>query len=1448
MLKNKFVISLIGIYTVWLFAMPTIVTKTIVNLCNNFSHNSNYEIQIKNPHTKFFVLPIGLFKADELVIKSKNSSAHSTIKNFESKIRLLPLLSGRVHINSLYIEKIKLSATLTKNLELDKDFFNKLETIPLKINSIRIGEFEALLYQKDVKTPIIYNGKGFTYERKNRYIKLHTNSALNVGGKVSKITSNLYLPKNNDINKTFFDIEVENIDLTPLKLYFKHYLPKDLQELFGRVNIHANKEGCVIELNNCKVIMKDPAKSIIFPDKMLIKSKFNITRNYINFENIDIESKNIHAVISGKLSDYFGKVMPTLDLNVRLNKSRVEEIAKILPPFNIEEIDVYYLKKHKFYGNTLANFSIKGRLPEPNIIGDIYIDDGVLTKPIPNTAKGATIKINLTGKHANFDVIVPAGGLEKVSVKGSQELYNIKYADLTIKSTDSVDLKIAQNVLIPLHEILNFIIGPVPIMDIQGKGNVDLIVKGNRKNPHIWGVFNIKNGTASFNDIPKLKMTNANAVLKFTDQNVTFTNEKGLVNGKEFSIKGICDVFGKFDFDVFGQNQPTEILYNSILTSKIIPDIQKNFPQPDSIKGLTDLNLKIYGTVKNINSINFNENVFAKGEIVLKNNDFIIQNININKTNGKIKFDNSNAEGNISASLGDLPLSVKAKIKGKIADLTLDIPKLNPNFLISDLNTRKKQYLPYLSVKGKYFGEIDNINYEKLNVNTIILGSIPTSKIKYQSGGNINFNNNKVVIKGVKGYINNNQNTFDINMNIDNTFSSNPDANGYLKLKTPDISLFNEILASDLIPEEYQKYTKDYKLEKGALNLNTKISNSKINTTTDLGGISFVYLPLNLPIEIINGNLSIRNNSVKFNKINLLADKMPILADGEIKDIFDRQNFNLYFNSKPQQEFIDKYINKNQIYPIKIKGDIVYWVKLKGVPENFDLKAQMDMSKNSSLYHFGATVGDVENAIVVSIDSKIIEGNSHKIKEFSYDKLIDSQSGRQTRLNMLKAWGGVKILQDDLSFDNLHIKTSHPTDARIFNIIFRKPNIKQGQFTSNLKINGMLSDAKVIGDFHIFETNIPFLDTTMKNIELVFKDKTVEFDSKGEIMGNDITFDGTMKNKLTTPYKIEKANFYTKDLNLNQLVDKLKIAEVDNISTFESLEGFNLNQITAKDFKLKADTVQLRNIHASNFEATTSLSEKGVFNVNNFGFNIAQGTLNGKYSYNLKTDDMSVNLRADSISANDLSWALFDLNNQIFGDLTGDVNLTCNGSDFNHCMETLSGNTIFNVKDGKMPKLGSLEYLLKAGNLVKGGLTSLSINSVIDLLAPSKTGNFEDIFGSVRIKDGVARNIEITTKGEDLSLFIGGTYNFATSIADMEVLGLLSRKISTMFGPIGNMSINTLFNVIPGVDLTKDSPILERINKIPGIELSSKAYRKFIAEIKGNINGEDYVTSFKWIN
>ena len=33
------------------------------------------------------------------------------------------------------------------------------------------------------------------------------------------------------------------------------------------------------------------------------------------------------------------------------------------------------------------------------------------------------------------------------------------------------------------------IIGPLPIMDIKGSGNIDITVKGNRKRPHITPFF-----------------------------------------------------------------------------------------------------------------------------------------------------------------------------------------------------------------------------------------------------------------------------------------------------------------------------------------------------------------------------------------------------------------------------------------------------------------------------------------------------------------------------------------------------------------------------------------------------------------------------------------------------------------------------------------------------------------------------------------------------------------------------------------------------------------------------------------------------------------------------------------------------------------------------------------------------------------------------------------------
>lgn len=1441
---NKYIVSIIVFYVFWLFILPLSFSSTLSFLCKKFSEYSGVNIAIQNPRLYLHFIPTVRFRADKIYISTGEITANAEMTDVT--IRILPLLSGRVHVNNFYSSNLNVNLSLKAKPELNKNFLDNLDNVKLKCNKFRLDNFKLSINSPGVNKPVVYRAKGTIWQKNGRFIKLFTDSYISINDSVSDIDIDLFLPKNNDIEKSLVNVKISNFYLQPLREYLKNYLPDGLVDIRGVINAYADKDNLHASFKDCAVIMKDSAKSMIFPDELNIVSKFNTTRKAINFDYVKINSQNIHSTIRGAVFNYLDKPITTVDLNIQLDKSKVEDIISLLPPFAVEEIDVYKLKKYKFYGDAIANLSIKGNVTEPDIDGEVFVDNGILISPIPN-ANGATVKLDFTGRYVNFDVAVPAGGTEKVWVKGGVELYNVKYSDMRVWSTKKVDLQLAESKVNPIHEILNFIIGPVPIMDVKGDGNIDIIVKGNRKNPHVWGVLNFNNVTTYFNEIPDMVLKDAQAVLRFNDQDAVFVTKKGNVNGRKFDIKGTCNLYGKFDFDVSSDNQDIGYFYHAIQTSTMIDDIKKMLPKLDFCGGLINLKLKVYGSIKDIEYIRFNENLFTDGEITLLGNTFGMQGMKIHNTKGKINISGVNALADINSFIGSSPLSAKVRVKNNLADLSIEIPRLAlKDIVLSSEDLIKDAGNVVLNVQAKYKGKTDVIEYDKLNFNAKVTASSKDNKIKLSSGEFV-FDNNELKVSNLKGSVKDSGGTFDINFTAQNALK-NPDVCGTVYLKSFNLPVINEFAHYSIIPKEFREYLNLVRFDKGRINLNCRINHNKVNAYTDLGGLKFTYTPMNLPVQIINGSLIMRNNDLRLNKINLLADNMPILADGIIQDIFSKQIFDMYFNSKPKQDFIDKYINKNQIYPVKIKGDIVYSVKVKGTKDNFDIKSKVDMASDSSIYHLGATIGDIENAIVLNLDAKLQDLYKLRIKEFSYDKLISSQAGRETRLNMLKARGGIDIYKDDLAFHNLYVKTNNPTDARIFNIIFRKPNIKQGQFTSDLLFNGRLSDPKLAGDFHIFETNIPFLDTTMKNIIFVFKDKTIELSSKGEILGNDIAMQGVLKNKLTPPYYIENAQIYTKVLDLNYIIDKLKLSQVDNYSTFASFEGFDLTTAVIKKMKMKADSIHLRNIIAEDFEADISLNSKKVMDVKDFTFKLANGTLDGEFVYNLGNNKTELKLRASSIDANDLSIALFDLHNQLYGDLTGNINLSCNGENFDNCMKTLNGKAAFNVSEGRMPKLGSLEYLLKAGNLIKGGFTGISINSVIDLITPLKTGEFSTINGKMDINDGVADNIEIITRGKDLNLFISGNYNFSTSIANMEVLGLLSKKISTMFGPVGNFSLNTLFNVIPGVDLSKDSKILEQINKIPGIELSNKAYRKFIAEIKGNINGEDYVTSFKWIN
>ena len=211
---------------------------------------------------------------------------------------------------------------------------------------------------------------------------------------------------------------------------------------------------------------------------------------------------------------------------------------------------------------------------------------------------------------------------------------------------------------------------------------------------------------------------------------------------------------------------------------------------------------------------------------------------------------------------------------------------------------------------------------------------------------------------------------------------------------------------------------------------------------------------------------------------------------------------------------------------------------------------------------------------------------------------------------------------------------------------------------------------------------------------------------------------------------------------------------------------------------------------------------------------------------------------------------LFGAKNQLYGTGHGKIFLETKGMSVEERLKNLNGECWFVIMDGKMPKLGSLEYLLRASNIIKSGISGLTLNNMLDLLNFAKTGNFISINGSFIIENGIAKDINVFSQGNNLSLYMDGKYNILKGTADAEIWGKLSNKLSTLLGPLGNASLNTFFNMIPGISAMEGDTTLfkENIDKIPPLEYSNDDYKLFQAIIDGNINNSnEYVKSFKWI-
>lgn len=1367
-------LSLIMLYSLYFWGIPAVVNldKNSATIKNIVKSQTGYVIDFKNPELKMGLLPSIWMRADEFKVINADNTNALYIKDPKIEISILKFILNKCNITYFSASKLNANFSLSKDLNLylgdyliDK---NQSSNIDITNLTVDIADYNIELGNKNLSSKIDIDGNFLIIDKyiKNKKLDLSTYAKVMSGTNYSNINIDLdiKLPIQKNLSKSnaIFTVSATDLNLAMFSPYVAYFTNNEYYDLKGIINMETHSSNVAKKKNNYTFNLiaskfgingKDFSQYYYYDNKLSVNADFSAMKNEINIADLDVSGDKFNLDINGAIKHINAK-KPLLDLDVKLYDTRAEGVVALLPPCNKfyqsvnPDFDIETLVRAKFFGDVKMDLEVKGDAVEPDVNGALKITEAYVTPtPLKHGADKAAIILNFVKDIIDLDVYVPASKTEYVTVKGPIKMYGDKAVELDIRSTQNVDLATAEYVLLPVHKSVGFEIGPVPIMDIKGIGNIKLLVKGNKADPSCTGEFNFRDATVSFNDVHNMVIHNANGNLKFDNKNTIFKTKSATLNGQPININGTCTLEGVFKFNVDTKKQPLNNLITILKTSPMLEEIAEYVKTIESATGLADFALELNGKVKSADDIQFGKNVFANGSIKLLDASVTIKEL----------------------------LSKVSHLSGTIDFNNLD---LNIN-LISEFSNSK------IVIKGKTHDSIANINVKSENLSLEALVE--------NFGGNF--------------------------------FRLQPNKNGSRTLNKAD---FNATYNGRIDKIDYSKI--------------------RANAFANFNHIKIVYLPKRIPIELVSGNFTLKDEVLTFNNVNGKIANMPTLIKGRVSNIYSNPMYKLTINAKPVQSFADTVYNRSEIYPLKFRGDISTSTTINGSRSNAQIQSSIKIPQYGSIYYLGATLGSVDNPVELNFDANI-KKNKLNIKNFSISNIYRNQYNKLYQVKDLYVSGGVEYANNNILFDDFVVKTLKPTDPRIFNVVFKKPIIKQGIFNSDLKINGSMNAPKIAGKLNIKNITIPHYYINIDNMNMNF-DKDISVDMSGLIFDSEFKLKSNMQNRLIVPYVINNVDLKVENVDFNTISDILKKLELNTESKLTA-KSTNISSLPfiLKNSNITANSIILNNVLLHNLKGQLLVTDKNTLYLNNFKVDTSNGAIFGDYSYNLTNDLHNLNMKAKGIDANQFTEAAINLKNQISGNVDGNLALSCKGTTYEQCIKTVNGRGSFNIANGKMPKLGSLEYLLNAANLVKSGITALSINSIVDFITPLRTGEFKTISGSFELDKGHCNNIQIFSIGKNLNLFIVGNYNLTTSIAQMTVFGRLAKNAANILGPIGSTSLNVIFNQIPGIDLSKskDNSILENVNKIPGIELSSKKYRIFTVKINGDVNSDNYVKTFEWV-
>ncbi len=1451
-------------------------------------------------------LNFNLHSPEISISADKNSKPFIDINNLNLEIKILPLFIKRLSVSDFETSYIEVNLKrdekgvfdFAKYLKID----NKKPFFKLNLANINADVEAYSINFNDNFTKTNFELLGFDLKSlglsKESKFNLSTTGSIKINNKISNYLIDIdYIKNKNSMKLNRHEVLISELDTSFLKKYLYKFSVYNTDSLIDIYSTAINKKQFKLTIFLDKVNLafdyKGEKNKVQTKKPVIFENIYNFKDKNLFIEKGSLLTKGVNVEYKGEIKNLFNIKEIEPNLQIKISDTNLQDLVSLVPdtviPF--QEPYVQSIKKYnanaiinggaKFKFKDIDNFSVKGKLN----FDDVYVVER------PKNAKTSFGECEFLGRNVIITVYANAPKGSVLTVVGKTRMQKMPYAEFSVKSTGKLDLAFAHKILMPVQKILNLKLGPLPYMTLKGTGTIELKTKGTKEKANLKGFFETNDATVTMNGLNTV-LTNGKVKVIFDEDKILFNGANGLIEGAKAKIDGNCDTEGNLLVDVFVENIEAKKAIKIAETSEIVTtaldggEFLKSF-QPSS--GLLDFYLNLSGNVPP--DAVFGEqsdSILAKGKLVFKGINLNVEpKIKGSNLKGTLTFEND-AKFDLTADIFDSPFKIKGSVfqkgaKNKVqkgVPSTLDIQFISDNissrtigkFILDNIELFAPQNRLFATNLGQLFVTNKFIAKGNVKANGLIYSNATELDLSgFDFDGNIEgvnkkgsdfyFREGNIELKGKNAKFNDLKiNAAGINFAMDgaiNHFASIK-PNNNLKLifyNSPFANYLN--LFVKILPDKTAKFLKIVQNPKGNISGRMKLNGDKTDGEFLPDKVSLYDVINKREVSVKSGKVKFKNEKTMLSAFNILYGTLPLYIDGYMQtDGRINPEFNVFVSTNLNEVECDSLINPYLKYPVQLDGEASIKGRLTGNLNSYVSYLSIILNEGSDMSFMGLKLGD--RNVKREISSKIkFNGNYANINYIKYFKYILSQSNKQTVYELINVSGGVKLNKGNIALNNLKLFTPNPAPVRFLNPLFKKSLIKDGLFTSNLVLNGDLTNLSAKGKLNFSKVFVPIYESFIDNIEIVLNDKTGHakfrlsaFNTVGDI---DIDF----VNKITYPIIVNNVVLHFESVSINNLLKSFAAfanstapKEGEIISQTQNSSTIKPEDILIKKGSLIADEINFNGIIASNLKMNFSHNKETSLKIDDAYLSIAGGLIKGAGSYNFKTKDIFVKSDFMNCSADELTKAFFNLSGQIYGNANGTFVISMKDFTLDDYVRKINATAEFAILNGKMPKLGSIEYLLRASNLIKSGIFGLTINNVIELLTPYKHGDFNRIKGDLKVSDAKIQDLKIYSQGDNLSTYTFGTYDILGGVGDIEILGKLSKKISNILGPIGNTSVVSILNMVTRnkMDEIVKTEMLKNVNKIPLMDLNNDEYRLFNVKIEGPATADNVVKSFTWLN